>query len=208
MNKHIAVLAAVVCAGGALAQATHTATIWIEGPDEVLPDTTYTLEVWGEWDSPDFVEGVSAFAGFGIDVVPTAGREDIAQIGGVIIAGWAAGFGTDGVTLDLAIHQASGGQLANLFGILNPNIEMRNPLLLYSFEITTGGGPIEVLEYTPANPNLNGGLSFYPDSLDGASVIAPNGADTALVLVPWRYEVPGPGGVAVLVIGLIRRRQR
>jgi MYXO-CTERM domain-containing protein len=212
MNMQAAAVVVAAVAGGALAQATDTATIWIEGPDEVLPDSTYTLEVWGRWESPSFVDGVSAFAGFGIDMHVTEGREDISSVGGVQIAGWAAGFGNNGIIEVVDILGASGGQLANLFGILNPTIEMGNPLLLYSFEFTTETGPLTVLEFSPANPNPNGGLSFYPVSTDGASVIAPNDAGTELVLVPWRYEVPGPGGAAVVlaaagVIGTRRRRR-
>ena len=80
--------AAAACAGGAFGQATHTATIWIEGPDEVLPGTTFTLDVWGRFESPDFVEGVSAIAGFGLDVICTAGRDEVVEVDG---PGWSGG---------------------------------------------------------------------------------------------------------------------
>ena len=200
-------LVALLLSASAAAQATHTATIWIQGPDEVLPNSTYTAEVWGSWDSPSFIDGVSAMAGFGIDVHPTQGIGNLASVSSATIASWAAGFGSPGYLLNLAIIAPSGGQIPNVFG-LNPGIEMGHPLMLYSFEFTTNDTPISVLEFSPMNPNLNGGLAFYPVSTNGASIVAPNDAGTQLNLVPWTYRVPAPGTVVPLCVGLVMLRRR
>lgn len=59
------------------------------------------------------------------------------------------------------------------------------------------------------NPHPGGGLSFYPTWQDGASIIAPNDADTALHLIGWEYVVPSPSSwVAMGLMMLAGRRRR
>jgi hypothetical protein len=199
----------LLIAGTAWGQTIHNGFIWIEGPDEVLEsNTTYTLEIWGRIESPAFITGDSAIAGFGIDIRNTAGRDQIDSISNIQIADWAAGFGTDGTIQIIDLLNTSGGQLANLWGILNPNIDMRNPIPLFTFDFTTASGPVTNLEFTPVDPNVNGGLSFYPDNEDGASIITPNDADSSLTLTPWTYQVPGPGSLAPLLFLAAWRRSR
>jgi hypothetical protein len=200
----------LLIAGTAWGQTIHNGFIWIEGPDEVLEsNTTYTLEIWGRIESPAFITGDSAIAGFGIDIRNTAGRNQIDSISNIQIADWAAGFGTDGIIQIIDLLNTSGGQLANLWGILNPNIDMRNPIPLFTFDFTTASGPVTNLEFTPADPNANGGLSFYPDNEDGASIVTPNDADSSLTLTPWTYQVPGPVSAAPLfLLAMSRRRCR
>lgn len=202
-------LAALVWPTCAQAQDLHNGFIWIEGPNEVLEsNTTYTLEVWGRMESPAFITGDSAIAGFGIDIRNTAGADQIASISNVQIADWAAGFGTVGTILIIDLLNTSGGQLANLWGILNPNIDLSNPIPLFTFDFTTANVPIENLEFTPMDPNVNGGLSFYPDIEDGATIITPNDAETSLTLTPWTYQIPAPGTLVPLVLlGVIGRRR-
>jgi hypothetical protein len=196
----------VGCAGSACAQATHDAFVWIEGPGAVTPGSTFTLDVWGRFESPAFVDGVSAIAGFGMDVICTAGRDEVVSVdgpdgfGGIVLeSGFAAG-------PDLL--EVRGGQLANLFGILNPTIDLSQPMHLFSFEVTVGD--FTQLAFTPANPGPDGGLSFYPDSTDGGTIVAPNDADTTLTMVGWSYEVPGPGpgGMAVVAVAVVGRGRR
>lgn len=210
MNRLFVAGFAGILAGTAGAQATHQAEIYMIGPSEVMSNTTYTVEAWGRWDSPLFVQDISAMAGFGIDAINTFGGDQIASVGNVQIAQWALGFGVPGDIIDLSVRGISGGQLANLFGFLNPFIDMRNPIMLFSFEFTTADVPITHIGFAPANPNPNGGLSFYPLSMDGASTIAPNHPDSSLTLTGWEYVVPSPAGMGVLAMGLgawLRRRR-
>lgn len=211
MNRLLFAGFARILAGTAGAQATHHAEIFMVGPSEVMRNSTYTLEVWGRFDSPWFVEGTSAIAGFGIGMGATTGFEQLASISNVQIAPWAGGFGWPGIILGLAIVDGgvSGGQLANLFGFLNPNINMSNPILLYTVDFTTGDVPITHIGFAPQDPNVNGGLSFYPISTDGASIIAPNHPDSSLTLTGWEYFVPSPGaGVLALAGPMVFRRRR
>ncbi len=202
-------LLALVVAASASAQDIHNGTITIVGPNEYIDHySTYTLEVWGQWDSPDFIEGVSAMAGFGFDIEQTIGQEQIVSVGNLQYAPWAAAFGTDPTIVGNDMLGISGGQLANLFGILNPDIDLGNPILLFTFEITTGEEHVWNIEFTPTNPNVNAGLSFYPDSENGASIIAPNDADTSLTMNSWAYYIPSPASTVPLFLMLAARRRR
>jgi hypothetical protein len=202
-------LLALVVAASASAQDIHNGTISIVGPNEYIDHyNTYTLEVWGQWDSPEFIEGVSAMAGFGFDIVQTVGQEQIVSVGNLQYAPWAAAFGNVPAIVGNDMLGISSGQLANLFGFLNPDIDLSNPILLFTFEITTGEEHVWNIEFTPTNPNANGGLSFYPDNEDGASIIAPNDADTSLTMNSWAYFIPSPGSVVpLLLLAAVRRRR-
>ena len=201
----------VFAVSAAAGQAIHNAYIWIEGPDHVLaPNTTYTLEVWGRIESPVYVEGVSMVAGFGIDVLNLAGADSIASVSNVRIEFWAEQFGTLGIVAGYNVLGTSGGQLP--FGIVFPPYppDVRNPIPLFTFDFTTASGPLDEISFTAANPNINGGLFFYPNMWDGASIVAPNDTNTALHLSGWTSVVPAPGsailGLVAVGYGLGRRR--
>ncbi len=84
-----------------------------------------------------------------------------------------------------------------------------NPILLFTVLATAG---LEgTMTFTPANPNINGGLSFYPVDTDGASIIGPNDAGTSLVVLGATVLiVPGPGVAvgSVLGLALMARKKR
>lgn len=206
--KTVFALAAV--AGIAAAATAQDFEIYMVAPAEVAQGATYTVEVWGSVSGGSWVQGTSAFAGFGIDAIATAGGEGVSSITTSTIATWAAGFGQNGVVNGDDLVGTSGGQLANLFGFLNPSINMGNPLMLFSFQVTLDAGFAGSVTYTPANPNPNGGLSYYPLSTDGASVIAPNDAGTTLTLTGATTRViPAPASLALLGLGgLVARRRR
>lgn len=192
----------------AAGQATHQADIWIVGPSltEVHWWTTIRLEVWGQFESPAFIPGTSAMAGFGIDIENTLGGGEV-SVSNVQIGGWAAAFGQTGQIDGSDITGVSGGQLANLFGILNPGIDTSNPIRLFTFDVEIDTP--SAIHFQPVNPNINGGLSFYPDSTDGASIVAPNDPDSSLTLNGWSWVAPTPSGLGVFVLagGLVRRRR-
>jgi MYXO-CTERM domain-containing protein len=202
-------IAIAVVAGLAAAASAQDFEISMVAPESVATNSTYTVEVWGTVSGGSWVDGVSAMAGFGIDAIATEGASLVTANGGSVLSGWASGFGTDGTVNGADLEGTSGGQLANLFGILNPGIDMNNPILLFTFDVSVGaaGGSVT---YTPANPNVNGGLSYYPDSEDGASVIAPNDSGTTLSLVGATTRVvPAPASLALLGLGgLVARRRR
>ncbi len=202
-------IAIAVVAGLAAAASAQDFEISMVAPTEVGFDATYTVEVWGSVTGGSWVDDFSAMAGFGIDAIATGGASLVASNGGSVISDWAAGFGTDGTVVGADLVGTSGGQLANLFGILNPAIDMSNPILLFTFDVTVGATAGDVT-YTPANPNINGGLSYYPDSQDGASVIAPNDAGTTLTLIgATTTVVPAPASLALIGLGgLVARRRR
>jgi len=195
-------------ASAASGQATHMGEIFITGPaDAPTVGETYTMEVWGRFTSPDFVQGVSAIAGFGIDIGLTGDSDPIASIGNVHISDWASGFGQTGTVDGSTLRGVSGGQLANVFN-LNPSINLDNPILLFTFDFTAQ--PYTHIGFTPMNPNPNGGLSFYPVSTAGASVTVPNNPDSSLTLSEFHYFVPAPGSLAIftMAFGSMAHRRR
>lgn len=201
MKNVFAIAAVAALAGAATAQ---DFTITAMAPASVNPGETYTVDFWGAVDG-GFVDGTSAIAGFGVDAM---GSGSVAGVTAANIAGWAAGFGVAGTVNGANVEGISGGQLANLFGILNPGIDLSNPILLFSIDVTAGASGS--VTYVAGNPNVNGGLSFYPDNEDGASIVAPNDSGTTLTMVSATTSiVPAPASIALLGLGgLVARRRR
>lgn len=187
---------------------THRFTMWAEAPETVLAGETFTIGFWGSVESPVFVEGTSAMAGFGIDAV---GQGSVTLVSNVTIQPWAADYGTVGGIFGPNVQGVSGGQIRN---IITPplSFSLENPILLFTFDVTAGGSGS--ITYTPANPNPNGGLSFYPDYLNGASIVGPNDADTSLALIGATTRiVPAPTplmlvGASLYTLGSRRRNRR
>jgi len=179
-------------------------TIWAEAPEAVDPGETFSVEFWASVEGEPWEDGVSAFAGFGIDAI---GSGDVVSVTAAVLEDWAAGFGTQGSINGINVEGVSGGQIANVFDCLNPNINMNNPIRLFSIEVMAGlGGSIA---YTPANPNINGGLSFYPNSQDGASIVAPNDPGTTLEFFGATTRiVPAPAALGVFGFATLATRRR
>ncbi len=205
MNK-LGMLALVVATSASAQPHTGAFTIQLTS-GFYSPGETASFAVYAEWDSPEFINGFSATAGFGIDIITAHGMDNVASMSNLQYADWAVGFGSTPDYIGADILNISGGQLANLFGILNPGIDMSNPIELFTFDVTWSSGPLGVTEITTGNPNINGGLSFYPDSQDGASIIAPNDPDTELVMGSIIF-FPAPATAApLLMMAMIRRRR-
>jgi hypothetical protein len=184
-------------------------TIWAEAPETVNPGETYTVEFWGAVEGDPWVDGTSAIAGFGISAIATEGSGLVVTNHGSVISNWAAGFGTNGTVVGSDLFDTSGGQLAALFGGFPPP-DPSNPILLFTFDVTVGD-LAGAVTYTPDGPNVNGGLSFYPDGQDGYTIIAPNDPGTTLVLVGATTRVvPAPATLGLVFAGLWRpgRRRR
>ncbi|RMH09885.1 MAG: hypothetical protein D6695_12370 [Planctomycetota bacterium] len=201
MKSVFAITAVAGLAGAALAQ---DFVIAASAPAAVNPGETYTVEFWGSVSGAPFVDGVSAIAGFGVDAL---GSGSVASVTDANIAAWAAGFGVSGVVMGSDVVGISGGQLANIFN-LNPGIDLSNPILLFSIDVTAGASGS--ITYVAGNPNVNGGLAFYPDSTQGASVVAPNDAGTTLTFIEATTTIiPAPASLALLGLGgLVARRRR
>ncbi len=203
MNKVLAFAAASSLAGGALAQNFEISMV---APMTVGMGETYTIEAWASVTGDPWVDGFSAFAGFGIDAI---GSGDVAGVTTATFPLWAAGFGVEGFVSGINVKMISGGQLANLFGVLNPNLSLSNPILLFTIDVTAAN-TLGSITYVPDNPNVNGGLSFYPDSEEGASIIAPNDPGTTLTLTGVTTTIiPAPATLAFVgLAGLAGRRRR
>lgn len=194
----IATLSALALASPALGQVF---TIWAEAPEAVNPGETYTVEFWGSVEGDPWVDGESAIAGFGISAIATEGSGLVVMNHGSVISDWAAGFGTDGTVVGPDLFDVSGGQIASFFGD-GYYPDTSNPILLFTFDVTVGN-TAGAVTYTPNNPNPNGGLSFYPDGNDGASIIAPNDPGTTLLLEGATTRViPAPATLGLVFIGL------
>jgi len=199
-------IAIAVVAGLAAAASAQDMTISLVAPASVGLGETYTVEVWGSVSGGSWVQGTSAMAGFGIGVT-TNDDALVASITSSTIASWAQGFGTNGTVVGADLLGTSGGQIANVFN-LNPGINMSNPIMLFTFDVTAGG-VAGTVTYSPSNPNPNGALSYYPVSTNGASVIAPNTAGTNLILTGASTQiVPAPASLALLGLGGLAARRR
>jgi hypothetical protein len=203
MNKIIVLASALGLAGAAFAQNFEIALV---APMTVERGETYTVEAWASVTGDQWVDGTSAFAGFGFDLVGSGNVADISHANFPI---WSAGFGFEGVIDGTSLLGVVGGQLANLFGNLNPNLSLSNPIMLFSVEVTAADS-LGSITYVPANPNVNGGLSFYPDSTDGVSIIAPNDPGTTLTLTGVTTRVvPAPATLALVgLAGMATGRRR
>ena len=198
--------AIAVVAGLAAAASAQDMTISMVAPASVAQNSTYTVEVWGSVSGGNWVQGTSAMAGFGIGAT-TNDDGLVASITTSTIAGWAQGFGTNGTVVGADLLGTSGGQIANVFN-LNPGINLSNPIMLFTFDVTVGAG-VGTVTYSPSNPNPNGALSYYPVSTNGASVIAPNTAGTNLILTGASTQiVPAPASLALLGLGGLAARRR
>ncbi|MBX3323734.1 MAG: hypothetical protein KF757_12165 [Phycisphaeraceae bacterium] len=209
MNAQRALIAfaGAVISSGAVAD-PHVFTIYAQAPATALPGETITVEIWGQVHSPLWVQGTSMVAGFGIDVLGTGAISNVAM---GEFAWWAERFGTNGTVSGTNVLGTSGGQLWLLFGDcwFPPCWEYGNPVLLFTIEARAG---LEgSMTFTPANPNINGGMSFYPVDTDGASIVGPNDAGTSLhtisattIIIPTPATVLVGAGAAIL---LSRRRR-
>lgn len=210
------VLATGVAAGLAAAASAQDFEIFLAAPmyfdTHQLGETcSYTVEVWGQVTGDAWVDGLSAMAGFGIDIMNTEGGFLIESISTSHIEGWAADFGVDGTVVGKDLVGTSGGQLANVFGFLNPDIDLSNPIRLFSFDVTMPTHIGGWIEFVPTNPNPNGGLSFYPDNEDGHSIIAPLHDGTTLTLTGARTRIvdsPSPGTLGLLGFGAVLHGRR
>ena len=183
----------------------HVFTIYAQAPATALPGETFTVEIWGQVQSPLWVHNVSAVAGFGIDVLGTGA---VTSVSGTTIAPWALDFGTNGNVVGTNILGTSGGQIfPPIINPVEPSEEFANPIMLFWF--TAEAGDAGTLEFTPAHPSYFGGLSFYPYASYGATIVAPNDAGTSLHLISaTTLIIPAPG-LMVVVLGLaLARRQR
>jgi hypothetical protein len=182
-------------------------TIWTEAPTTVEQGGTYTVEFWARVEGSPFVQDVSAIAGFGIGGFATAGRHRVAMNHGTVFADW-VGLRTYGTVVGPDVIGVSGGQLASIFGV--PWTDLSHPVMLFQFDVTVGD-TLGRVTYTPGDPSPLGGLSFYPLSTDGSSIIAPNDPGTTLTFVGATTRVvPGSGVVAALTVacGLAGFRRR
>ncbi len=84
----------------------HVFTISAQAPATALPGETIAVEIWGQVQSPLWVQGTSMVAGFGIDVF---GSGAISNVEMGQISEWAARFGTNGIVQGFNVVGTSGG---------------------------------------------------------------------------------------------------
>ncbi|MEL6740533.1 MAG: hypothetical protein AAFP26_07760 [Planctomycetota bacterium] len=206
----------LVVASGALGLAAQGAAaqafaIEVRAPEQVFAADRFVVEVWGLYDAGG---ADSALAGFTGDAIAVQGQEGVASVGGV--AGGAPGDSGEGLAVypgyvgfaetvqadGADVVGAQGGQLANLFGQLNPGIETGNEALLFSFEVETAAGFEGTISYTLENDTALASLVWFPDGELGATVSSDAAGvrvlDSATVVV-----IPAPGMVSGLASGSI-----
>jgi hypothetical protein len=205
-------LAAFLLPSSALAQDAHDGFVWIEGPEEVLEsNSTYTLEVWGRWESPLWVDGVSAMDGFEMDIFNVEGQQSVLSVSNVVLDPWVNWLSSSGNTSDNDIYGVGGGQLPPDFPQEPWDYERANPLRLFTFDFTTGSDTPGLISFTPDTP-YNGGLAFMPDPGNGGAIHAPVDSNTALYLDGWSSTIPAPTTLWALGLGagclLVDRRRK
>jgi len=192
-------------------QDIHNGYIWIEGPTEVLqPDTTYTLEVWSRWESPLWVDGVSAMFGFTTNIINDEGGQSVADVSNVILDPWINFLSYTGNISNNSIYGVSGGQIPPDFPQEPWDYERANPLRLFTFDFTTASQTPGLISFSPSNP-YNGVLAFMPDPGNVGAIHAPVDSNTALYLDGWTSTIPAPMSIGPLGLGaacVLRRRER
>ena len=201
--NHAAFLTAAV--GLCTVASAQQCEIYVIGPSSLWWGQTFTAQVWGAIGGEPYLPGTSAIAAFGIDILTAHGGFGIESMTGPTIAPWAADFGVEGELVGTDIIGTSGGQLPNLYGILNPNINMSDPILLFTFDVTIRRHWWGSMTFQPANPDPNGGLAFYPISTEPLSIAAPNDPGTTLTFNDWTLNVlPTPASLMPLAwLGLV-----
>ncbi|KAA0217436.1 MAG: hypothetical protein DYG94_00540 [Leptolyngbya sp. PLA3] len=202
MNAWRAMLASAAVGGVSGAGLAQDFEMYLVAPEQVFgpAGTAYEVEVWGRFSGASWIDGTSAMAGFGIDIIATGGRDLVSDVSTALVWNPIVLY-EHGFPVGPDLVGVRGGQLANLFGFLNPDVDLSNPIHLFTFEVTIADGSGRV-EYAPMNPAADGGLSFYPDSTEGASIIAPNDPGTTLALTGARTWINTPGPGVLVSIGL------
>ncbi len=207
MNKVFAIHAVVVLTGIAAAQQEEF-VIAAVAPATVEGGGFYEVQFWADFSNTGFVDGLSAISAFAVDAF---GNANAAAVSDFLYADWVAvdPNNPEPTINGVNVEDIYGGQLANLFGILNPDIDLSNPILLFSFTVEATYNYGSVITYTAGNPHPNGGLSYYPDSEDAATIIAPNDANATLSFISANTTIiPAPPSIALLGLGALAARRR
>lgn len=177
-------------------------TIWASAPAQVLPGETYTVEFWGSVESPQWVSGDSAVAGFWVDV---AGSGNIASLSQATLAEWARFFRSEGTVDRTSLQNVSGWQWScPLLCKFMPTLE--NPLLMFSIEVTAGGdGSVTV--GAVARPG-DIAMSYYPSWIWYDVVTAQPDGSNVVMHSATTIVVPGPMSASVVLTGLRLARRR
>lgn len=214
------VLTGVVVSCGAMTSVAvgQAFTIEMRAPDQVLAGESFIVEAWGLYNDGD---ANSALAGFVGDAVALQGAGGVAGLDGV--PGGAQGDSGQGLAVYPSYLQftetaqangadlvgAQGGQLANLFGALNPGIQTGSETLLFSFQVTTASDFEGTISYTLSNPGVAPTLVFFPENTSG-STVGSDAAGLSVVDSATRVLIPAPGMASVGLCGmlLMSRRRR
>ena len=196
-----------------LAVGTHAAsaqqyTVSLSGPDTVNAGDSFTVSVYASWDG--VAAAGDALASFGQIVTAVSGG-DYATITSVSVNTPFQGFDT--TSYSASALDVNAGQLANLFGVLNPAIDMSRPIELYSFNVTVAGNAPTGTEisYDITASNSLPVISVFPDAFDGITVSSDIGDQGLTINRSLTTVVPAPGTLAIASTGLLaaaRRRRR
>ena len=196
----------MMCAAGVLlvssAASAHVFTIWASAPAQVLSGEVYTVEFWGQVESPQWVSGDSAVAGFWIDV---AGTGNIASLSQATLAEWARFFRSEGTVDGTNLVNVSGMQWScPLLCKFTPTLE--NPLLLFSIDVTAGGAGSVTIGAVPRPGDI--AMNFYPSWILFDVVAAEPDGSNVIMLSATTIVVPGPMSVAAVGVGVGFWRRR
>ena len=198
MKNAIAIAAVAGIASAATAQSISVTA----APSTINPGESYTVTITADSTGvvPSGDNGV-AFAGFGLTISVDNGVIGLAD-GDTSSLNQSYLFGAGVTGNGDGSFEIVGGQTANLFGLLNPGIDLSTSVQIISFEVTGAAEGFSTVSVATTD-GRDFGAAWYPDSQAGASVEL-QVSESATVEI-----VPTPAAVGLLGLGgLVAARRR
>lgn len=158
----------------------------IEGPLNITPGDTLVLSVVAQAEPSSLIH---AIGGFAFDVLVMEGSGELSNLAAPVVGAFDRGYRLDGVGVT-GIEGIVGGQYPDISGS-NPSINIQNPVVLFTFEITADADAEagQAITITPGNPAIAGGIFVYPAIGSTTVLSVPSTAGSSLEFTPLTLMV-------------------